>query len=181
MKRYRGRALQSGFTLIETIVSVSLFASAMTGIAGVYLSVQRLNQVNTSMQAIHQNGQFILEDLTKIIRNGAVDYARYGASVPQPSSPHLYLLDQNGVQVDVYQSGANLVINKTGAGSTNYNGQEVTVLIFKAYIWPATNPFPGGTEQPTVTIFLNLQANVNGRDKSVIPFQTTVATRQYIE
>lgn len=167
---------------MEAVVAVSIFAIAATSIVGVYVSVQRLNQASVSLQALQQNGRFITEDITKIVRNGQIDYSRYpGGSVPQPATQDLYLIDRDGARIHIYLQGTGLIYDKTGAGVTTFSGTEVSVLNFLAYIWPAANPFPGATEQPTVTIYLNLQSNVNSRDKTVIPFQTTVATRQYPE
>ncbi|MBI2637941.1 MAG: hypothetical protein HYW88_03500, partial [Candidatus Sungbacteria bacterium] len=132
------------------------------------------------------NGRFVTEDLTKTIRNGQIDYARYAATygssgVPQPWASELFLLDRDSVAVRVYQSGNELVIEKGGIGSSTFTGQGVKVLDYKVYIWPALNPFSGGSvqEQPTATLFLNLESNLNPRDVVRLPFQITVATRQY--
>lgn len=176
----------AGFTLIEAVVAVSVFAMAMTSIVGVYVSVQRLNQSSAALSGLQQNGRFIVEDITKLIRNGQIDYARYvsrygPSGAPQPSVAELFLLDQDGVPVRIFRQGTQLILERAPGQiySTNYSGREVAVLGFAAYVYPALSPFPGGTEQPTVTIFLDLEANVNARDKLRIPFQTTVASRQY--
>lgn len=176
--------LNLGFTLIEAVVSVSVFALAVTSMVGVYTAVQKLNQQSAALQVLQQNGRFITEDITKIIRNGQIDYARYpSATVPQPSTGDLYVIDRNGVRVRIYRSGNDLIIDKAGIGSTVFTGREVRVLTFQAYIWPSQDPYAGGSvsEQPTVTMFLDLESNINQRDKVRIPFQITVSTRQYPE
>ncbi|MDP3993973.1 MAG: prepilin-type N-terminal cleavage/methylation domain-containing protein [Candidatus Doudnabacteria bacterium] len=173
-----------GFTLIEAVVATSLFAIAMTSIVGIYLSVQRLNQTSAAMQALQQNGRFILEDLTKTIRNGQIDYARYPSqTVPQPYTGELYLIDNDGSFIRIFRQGDELRIDKGGGVTSAFSGREVKVLDFRVYIWPSRNPFGGGgaQEQPTATVFLNLQANIGPRITTRIPFQTTVATRQYPE
>lgn len=172
---------EKGFTLIEAVTAVSVFAVAVTSIVGVYTGVQRLNQQSAALQALQQNGRFITEDITKIIRNGQIDYARYGGQVPQPAAQNLYLIDRDGVQIRVYQQGNDLIIEKAGIGSSTFSGREVKVLNFLVFIWPAANPFPAGSEQPTVSVFLELESNINQREKTRIPFQTTAATRQYPE
>lgn len=177
-RRLSSPTCQSGFTLIEAVVSASVFAVAMAGIAGVYIAVQRLNQTSSSLQAIQQNIRFISEDLTKLIRNGQIDYAAYGGGVPQPATT-LNLLDRDGQRVQVSFTGNNLVFNKPGIGQTNYNGREVKIYNFSAFVAPQNNPFPGGTEQPTVTVYMELEANINQRDKIRTPLQITASTRQY--
>lgn len=175
---------QSGFTIIEAITAVSVFAIAATSIVGVYLSLQRLNQASASLQALQQNARFISEDISKIIRNGEIDYSRYPSqSAPQPYTTDLYLVDKDGVQIRIYRNVTSeaLVIDKLGIGTANFSSNEIRVKDFRIYIWPAANPFPGGTEQPTATIYMDLEANVNPRDKTRVKFQVTLATRQYPE
>lgn len=179
---------QSGFTIIEMVVSVSVFAIAVTSMVGVYISVQRLNAESASMNIVQQTGRIILEDLTKIVRNGQIDYAsyvsNYGASgAPQPSVDTLYLINELGENVEISKSANNLLLTKNGTTSSRMNANEVDILDFNVYVWPATDPFSGGStrEQPTVTIFLELQSDINDRDVVTVPFQTTASTRQYPE
>ncbi len=171
-----------GFTIIEAVVSVSIFAMAMTSIVGVYLSVQRLNQASASLNALQQNARFISEDLSKVVRNGEIDYSRYPSqSAPQPEATDLYVVDQSGTQIRIYLQNEILILDKLGIGSANFTSQEVAVKDFKVYISPALNPFPGGNDQPTATVYFDLESKVNSRDKTRAKFQVTLATRQYPE
>lgn len=180
---FRNFVVSPGFTLIEALVAAGVFVIAMMSITGIYASVQRLNQRSAALQAIGQNARFVYEDLTKLIANGTVDYNRYpGRTVPQPNTNQLFVLDKDGTQVRVFRSGNTLRIRK-GGNTSDYTGSNVRVLNFRVFITPATNPFPvtGGSprEQPTVTMFLDLEANLGARDRVRQSFQTTVATRQY--
>ena len=184
---------QSGFTVIEALVSATIFAVASVSITGVYIAVQRLNQASRSLVAVQQNGRYLMEDIAKIVRNGQVDYARYDAlesnhMVPQPSAQYLYLIDRDETQVRIaYNAGNQTVTLQKGTGTvTNYVGSEVKVLDFRAYVWPRIDPYPavrvlGVTpdEQPTVTVFVSLESNQNPRYVERAQMQTTVATRQY--
>lgn len=168
-----------GFTLLESLVATTVFAISIVSMIGVYLSVQRLNQQSASLQALQQNGRFIMEDLSKTIRNGAIDYANYGATIVQPSVSLLYLLDQEGKKITVRKVGDNLTLERVGIGTSNYNSREVRVLSFSAFVWPDSNPIPAGNEQPTVTIYLELESNINPKVVLRLPMQTTITTRQY--
>lgn len=169
-----------GFTLIEAVVSVSVFALVIVSIIGVYLAVQRLNQQSAAMQILEQNARFIAEDITKFVRNGQIDYSRYSGSVaPQPYTTDLFLLDRDNVRLHIYKSGTNLILDKSGAGTANFTGSDLRVLDFKAFIWPAADPIPGGSEQPAVTVYMDMETDVNSLAKARFPFQITVATRQY--
>jgi type II secretory pathway pseudopilin PulG len=177
-----------GFTIIEAVLSVSIFAMAMTSIIGVYLSVQRINQASASLQALQQNARFISEDISKIIRNGEIDYSRYPSQTAPTQSGDLYLLDKDGNEVYIYRDTnlasptfENLMIEKQLIYLAPFSSKEVKVKDFQVLVWPATNPFPAGLEQPRVTVFLDLEANVNLRDKTTAKFQFTLTTRQYPE
>ena len=174
---------QSGFSLIEALVAATIFAIAATSMTGVYLAVQRLNQAARSLTAVQQNARFVMEDISKIVRNGQINYAAYGGPVPQPSAQYLYLIDRDGQPVRISYNAGNqtLDLQKGSGATTNYMGAEVRVLNFRAYVWPDNDPFiiPVPLEQPTVTVFLDLQSNLNPRFVERAQMQTTVATRQY--
>lgn len=174
------KSIRSGFTLMEALVATSLFAFAAAGIVGVYTSVQKLNQKSANLQVVQQSARFLGEDVTRTIRNGRVDYARYGGVVPQPSTVNLYLLDSGNIPVHIFSAGSSLKITR-GSQTADLLGSDVKVLDFRVYIWPQTNPFPGGTEQPTVGVYLDLESNLNARDKVRVPFQFAVATKEYPE
>ena len=181
---------QSGFTLIEAVVSAGVFAIAATSIVGIYTSIQGLNSRSTAIEAVQQNIRFINEDLAKIISNGSIDYASYSGLVPQPQAANLYLTAKDGTKIRVYQTGSNLTIVKTPplggpAASAVYTGSDVRVLDFRVYITPAANPFPPSLstpkEQPTVTIYVEFEANLGARDPVRQYYQTTIATKEYPE
>jgi len=169
----------AGFTLIEATVAAGVFAIAATSIVGVYTSIQRLNKQSSAMQALEQNIRFLNEDLSKLIANGSIDYARYVA-VPQPNATELLILDRDGAQVRIFRNGDHLQIQRgTGLGApvSNFTGNDVRVLDFKVYIAPAIDPFLN--QHPTVTIYLDFESNVGEREKIREVFQTTIATREY--
>lgn len=173
----------AGFTIIEALVSATIFAVASVSIVGVYLAVQRLNQASRSLNAVQQNARFVMEDIAKLVRNGQVNYVSYGGRVPQPSTRELLLLDRDGTPIRIYFDAGNqtVLLEKTGSGPTGYVGREVSVLDFRVYIWPDTDPFlqVSPQEQPTVTVYMDLQSNLNPRHVERAQVQTTVATREY--
>ncbi len=188
MIQIKNTDLQKGFTLLESVVATAVFAVAMVSIIGVYLSIQRINQVNASLQALQQNGRFVSEFITKIIRNGRIDYDSYSClifpdTVCQPYVTNLYLLDQDNINTRIYKPvGQNLILVQTPGGSSRLTGNEVHITNFRAYIWPPRDPYgflPLDREQPTVTVFFELESNVDPRYIIKMPVQITAATRQY--
>ena len=179
-----------GFTLLESIVATAVFAVAMTSIAGVFLSLQRIYGTNSSLQALQQNARFVSEDITKTIRNGRIDYDSYSCSifpntVCQPYVADLYLRDTDNLLHRIYKPDGEEYLQVVKIlGTSQLTGSEVRVLNFRVYIWPPCDPsgFICGflyDEQPTVTVFFELESNLNSRDKIRMPFQITAATRQY--
>lgn len=63
--------LKNGFTLVELIVAVGLFASVMTIAAGAYLTIIRLNQQAQAIATGIDNVSFALESMTRNIRSGS--------------------------------------------------------------------------------------------------------------
>ncbi|OGE82822.1 MAG: hypothetical protein A2846_00680 [Candidatus Doudnabacteria bacterium RIFCSPHIGHO2_01_FULL_49_9] len=178
---------QRGFTLVEALVSAAVFAVCMSSIVGIYVSLQKINQRSAAIQAVAQNARFVHEDLTKLLANGWIDYSRYSSgTVPQPDTDELNVIDRLGEQVRIFFAGDVLYIEKGPAGAgyiSAFTGSDVKVLDWRIYITPATNPFPVGganpQEQPAVGVFLDLESNLDARERARQSFQTTITTRQY--
>ena len=179
---------RDGFTLIEAVVATAVFAFVFSSIVGVYLSAIRLDRKTRAQRAITQNARFILEFLTKEIRNGEIDYARYGGSIPVGNT-HLYLINQAGESEDIYLSNVgcpsatpcNLVLSKNSSTS-NLNTQTVKLTSFNFYIKPAGDPYAGlaYNEQPRVTITMSLLSQGQTfTDTAKIDLETTVTSRNY--
>lgn len=64
------RTSKKGFTLVELIVSVGLFATVMTLSAGAYLLMISLNRQSQAIASGIDNLSFALETLTRSIRTG---------------------------------------------------------------------------------------------------------------
>lgn len=60
-----------GFTLIELIVAIGLFASVMAIAAGAYLTIIRLNQQAQAIATGIDNVSFALDSMTRNIRSGS--------------------------------------------------------------------------------------------------------------
>lgn len=69
----RSRFLQNrkGFTLVELLVSLSLFSVAVLLTAGSYLIIIGLNQRAQAVASLANNTAFVLENMTRLIRTGS--------------------------------------------------------------------------------------------------------------
>ncbi len=172
---------EKGFTLIEAVVATAVFAFVISSIIGVYLSVLKLDRKARAQRAVYDNGRFIMEFLSKEVRNGLIDYATYGGTIP--SNPDLYIKNQSNEVERFYLSGTNLSLSKNAAVTNlNSGGVKVTKLTF--LIAPTVNPYTpakASNQQPHVTVVLELTSNygVNAADQAKINIQDTFSMRIY--
>src|SRR3989344_7981950 len=62
---------QRGYTIIETMIAVSLFLVIITAGMGALLNANLLHQKSQSMRSIMDNLSFILEDMYRNLRTGS--------------------------------------------------------------------------------------------------------------
>lgn len=70
-----GNNKQSGFTLIESLVSVAIFSIAISVIATVFFNTNSLQQRTKNLQQVQNEGRYILDKLAKEIRAREIDEA----------------------------------------------------------------------------------------------------------
>ena len=183
-KRKQGdsNALGDGFTLIEAVVAVSVFAVAVTAIVGSLLAVLRINEKSRAIRVVEQNARFLSEFIAREVRNGSLNYAAYGGGLSQPESV-LHLINSNNEAESIYLSGSTLYLNKSGVGAAPLTSADVVVSNLNFYIYPLSDPFQvgGPNAQPRVTFTFKLTSNLSIRptDQASINVQSTVVPRDY--
>ena len=190
---------RAGFSLIEILIVVALFALASIILSQVFLSFNRLHRKISDQVVLSQDMRFAMELLVREVRNKSVNYqAAYATGGSVASSSEMHLLgtnDATDVAVTNDQTicgdapGTNcLVLSKdSGTSWSPITSKHVNVLLFGAYVRPTTSPFvlqPDGTYpnnvQPMMTINLNLQYLApNPADDTSLQAQTSVSSRIY--
>ena len=66
-----------GFTLLEVLVAASLFSVVGMMATSVFLNLSRGQQQVSSRNTLYDDAQFILDQLTKEINSGSIDYEEY--------------------------------------------------------------------------------------------------------
>jgi type II secretory pathway pseudopilin PulG len=179
-----------GFTLIEAVVASALFAFVVSSILGVYMATLRLDTRNRAQRAVADNGRFIMEFLSKEIRNGHIDY---GAIACNGSITEICLVNQDGDIERIYATdpvsllsgfGTDLAIIKNGGASSNLNSDEIRITRLEFRRWPLLDPLTPGSkaaglnEQPRVTVILELTGR-SSRDPVKINLQSTFSESYY--
>lgn len=68
---------QRGFTVVELVVAMTVFAVVITVAVGAFVSVQRTAQKTSAQRKVQQDTRYNLEQLTRQIRSGRIDYGFY--------------------------------------------------------------------------------------------------------
>jgi len=188
---------QQGFTLVEALVATALFVVVMASVVGTYLYTVKINRRTDVIRTANENARFIVEFITKEVRNGQIDYTgpvATGCSLIPGNGSSLALVNVDGDHECFAVSGNNLLFTKQVGGATGtllpavqLNDAKTQVKNLKFYISPAVDVYTTSTTtQPTVTIIGSLvisapgqAANAQNVDSVTIPIETTVSIPKY--
>ncbi len=164
---YRPLAAHRGFTLVELIVSVGLFAIVMTLAAGAYLLVIGVNQQTQGVTTGINNLSFALESMTRTIRTGT----RYGCGThftdcASGSGGTFVLYDASNVETYYKRS-----ISSSECGGTT-TGCIVKSINGGASWQPLTDPSVSVT---SLTFYLTGSQTVSGGADYTQPYVLIVA------
>ena len=184
---------KKGYTLIETMVAVSLFiVIVMTGLTTL-LNANLLNQKSRDLRSIMDNLSFILEDMSRNLRTGSnyqcFDSAHPNIFLGSPAScqngwaiafePAGGNVNSNNDQWIYYISNDGKIFKSVDGGNTSVqlSPDEVTITsVYGFSVLGAEGPTSGDRQQPFVTIRL---VGVINFKNVVTPFslQTSVSQR----
>ena len=189
-----------GFSLIEMLVVVAVFATITSIVANIYLSTSRSERYLLNSERVQAELRYATEIISKEVENSNIDYSYYGGEiVPDPldfSISVLALIDSDMNQTIFRKSSTDcpdgttqcLQMIKSGWPSwKNITPEGVDVSVFKFLVHPNKDPFllnaSGNYDfnvQPAVTIRCTMEnVTSNPAEKISIDFQTTVSSRIY--
>lgn len=186
------RHSQSGFTLVEIIVSTAIFAIVIASVLALFNYVLRINSRVQATRQVSQGARIFAEVLSREIRNGRISYDQTGTCNPaanysSQSNQQLALTTYTGEKLCFYlnPSDEKLYIERITSSGTytdtvNPNRFTINASTFKFVVKPSTDPFVSNQGiQPMVTVMAEFVVNKNGRDQVVVPYQTTIASDIY--
>ncbi|MBI4994248.1 hypothetical protein HZC21_01215 [Candidatus Peregrinibacteria bacterium] len=190
----------SAFTLMEMLISISVFMVFVGLVAGSYISLVKANNTANDMQKLYRETRNVFDVIASEIKNGAIDY-----SCVNPETDVHCIENQNAGEKGekkvlgiLRRTGASRALFKLKDGKILFQEQtrdptnmawvyvtdwqpltaeksNVEDLRFK--IFPEKNPYDAANAendasqwQPSTTIFLK----INGRN-----FKTTYSSRTY--
>jgi prepilin-type N-terminal cleavage/methylation domain-containing protein len=185
IKQYLSR--QKGFTLIELMVSISLFSVVMLISMGAILTVVDSNRKSQALRAVMDNLNFALEGMTRNIRFG--DNYHCGPSgnisVPNdcPAGGSVLTLRTPDGNLTTYGLVNNRIV-KTVNGTDYYvtspdiTVQKMVFYVVGSYPFAIANPSTD-VSQPKVLLVISGYSGNKPNIKSTFSLETTLSQRKF--
>lgn len=170
---------KNGFSLIEVVVAMAIFAIALVAISGIFLSIVKAQRKANIAGKVQVEAATIIDTITAAVQNGDIDYA----AISNPAET-LVLKNKDGETVTFSKAGNRLMMTIGSSASQDLMTDKVKVDKLKFCVYPTSDPFAfsGPNTQPTVTILLALSqsaASSKPEDQASVQIQTTVTQRVY--
>lgn len=186
--------IRYGFTLIEMLISITIFMIFAGLIGSSYTSLISANRKANDIQKLYREVRNVFDTLASEIRSGTIDYSCYEDTKDPICLTHLHnllsLLHEDGIRRSLFTFDASkkqiLLLRQLRSNSKEYSvwvteeadWQPLTALTindFSLRIFPNKNPYTHAKQediqlQPAVT----LQMTTNGYS-----FRTTYSSRTY--
>lgn len=190
--------MRQGFSLIEVLVSLSIFTVVVTISVGVLMVLINANSRSQNVHSVMNNVSFALDSITREIRTGS-DYFCSSASALPVSGETTRNCESGGAALSFNEGGRSLTGNASspriavrlangmierrlgnGDGDADPNedsdwipltAPDITITDLLFYVSGAT---PSDTQSPTVTIYVEGVSGADEEDKGVFHIQTTV-------
>lgn len=175
------RKLARGFSLLEMIVSLGVFSTAILIILGSILSISDAQKKTISLQAVEDNLRFAADMMSREIRTGSVYNCEGGDFVSDcPSGSPIFAFDSIGGARIIYRwNGVNKSIEESeDNGSTFYpiTGSDLKIEELTFYVFGSENL---DSKHPRVMMAMKAVAGEEkAKTRSEFNIQTTVAQRE---
>lgn len=177
-----------GFTLIELMVSVTIFIIVMTISLGALLSISTAERKAEAVKTLMNNLNFALESMTRTIRTG-YDYDCGGTGdcaggttfsfVSASGQSLVYCLGSENICNTTCQSTDSCsILRSTDGGAVYYalTDPEVKIADLQFYLQGST---PGDGQQPRLLMTVSGRMDTNDKVPTEFKVQTSVTQRLY--
>lgn len=179
-----------GFTLIEMLISITLFMSFLGLVASSYTSLISANRKAKEIHTLYNDVRFVFDTLASEIRSGVIDYTCMSGAVLDPNCGAVAILHENGKKRSMYkfdeiakkilvlhQSRTSNLLPWPPASWKSLTPENFPLEHMAFRVFPLKNPYDAANAssdetqfQPSVTI----EVSVKGFD-----FRTTYSSRTY--
>lgn len=181
---------QKGFTLIEILVSVAIFATVMVIALGALLSMSESDRKAQTLKSVINNLNFSLDAMSRAMRTGTNYHCNvtvlpvtgpHDCSATPATSVAFLSADNQTVQYclgngsSCSPSGTAILVKKGIAAFAPLTASEVIITNLQFYVTGAEN----ANVQPHVVILLSGKVIVSASQTSTFDLQTSVTQRLY--
>ncbi|MFA6422051.1 MAG: type II secretion system protein [Candidatus Buchananbacteria bacterium] len=171
---------KKGFTLIEMLMAVAIFAVASVIIMSTFVNAINLEQQTANYQKLQNDGRYIVEKIAKEVRGREIIPIYPGQN---PTSSINFFPDEYDSIVSIYYdpNTKNLIYSQDGFADS-LNSPNVEIEELKFFILPSKDPFsnvPISNVQPRATIYMKLKNKPAGKYAKELIIQTTISSKFY--
>jgi prepilin-type N-terminal cleavage/methylation domain-containing protein len=172
-----------GFTLIELMVSITIFSVVMLASMGAVLTVLNSNRKSESLRSVMDNLSFTLDTMTRTIRFGSVYHcgASGNLSVPNdcPSGDSsLTVLYSSNNQVTFYLSSGQIMRVVNAGKPLSMTSPDVNIQTFSFWVVGSMPYSAGDLLQPKVIVLIKGYVAGTNMTGSSFTLQTTISQRK---
>ncbi len=177
-----------GFSLVELLISISIFVVILTFSMGSLLSVLDAGRKARSLKSVMTNLNFTTEIMSREIKFGRNYYCGISSSFPPPPNTNctgqaspgtaISFVSSEGVNT-IYRKSGNIIEKSIDSGSSYLavTAPEVTVTDMRFYVFNTQTQAGGDNAQPKVIILINGYAGEKPSLQSNFVLQTMVTQR----
>lgn len=181
MKRFIQQ--REGFTLVESLVAISIFVIVFSVAIGGFVAALRTQRQIQSLISANSNASLIIEQMAREMRTGLGFQTSVSAYCPYPALPCelAFTTGRNESVVYLWDKINGSIVRRNGAGDLipiTAENVAVRYLGFKV-LGECTSPTGMPSHGPRVTVVLGVSPKgERGVNDTVTEIQTTVASRQ---
>tara|TARA_B100001964_G_C14093939_1_gene536111 strand:+ start:200 stop:742 length:543 start_codon:yes stop_codon:yes gene_type:complete len=172
-----------GFTLVELLIAISIFASLSIVISGIYLAFSKSQARIKASQSLLNDTQYILETISKEIQNNQIDYGNDYPNDCGSSYCQITLIKENGDKSNFTYSDKVIkyyikLHNQESWNSISLNNiLDFEITYFNIYLTPLAL---SENEQPRVTISMEVENTSEWEIEEIFyKLQNTISSRVY--
>lgn len=188
-----------GFSAIEMLVVISIFAVASLAITATYVNFTRLHRRVANGEVLGEEMRYAAELLVRAARSNTIDYPDLPTTLTSPtSSLRLVSAGGNPIWIQRFATSSSVctglnaaclgLSTDSGLNWSSITGRNIAINTFNVYVTPTANPFEAtgiGTynnnNQPRVTFQINATyVTTNPIEAADLQIQTSVSSRLYL-
>jgi len=189
--------VKKGFTLIEILISMTVFMMFMGVVIQSYLGIVRSQQETNEYRVMYSEARHIFDRFSDEVRNGNIYYKEVGEGTNNPMTALTLVASDGSRAVKFFYDTDEKVLNFSetikgidgafrAVNSYQLNTDRIKIKDFNIYVTPLKDPYKeenvadnSAQYQPKVTVFATFEKEFSGGKTLDLDLQTTISSRSY--